>query len=568
MGKPATLKVDIVSDSRQARDDLDSFSSKVAGFTAGVTASVASFALDKITDFAVTAGRSLTDGIDKAASPSAALGTLNYNYGAASETIAKFAEGAANTLGLSKLAAVEAANRFSVYAKAIQLSGTEAAGFATQLTKLAGDLGAFADLPTEDAINAIGSAFRGERDPLEKYGVLLNDANVKAAYFRRTGEEVNGTLTTQQNILGTLQVLQEKGIEIGDAFARESEQLGNKQQVLSAQFDNVKTKIGSVLLPAFADVTSFLSDSVVPGVEDVVDAFRQGGFSGAFDEIANKWGDAWPKIETRLRELFDNVTTWIGDHVPSWDGWLDGIQTAWDGLLEWLSQEIPKLSDKVSTWLRENLPKVGPWIEAFGSWLDKVINGDPESGEPGLLKRLDTFLNSIATWIEENQPTLQYYGTLVSGGIMAGFAYIGLMLTSVLVRALVDLKSKVILEGVPLMAELGLRLAKAMGDALNNWILNNFSGTFGKVLKGLVAAALNAVVPGLGSYFVAFTPDSPTNGSNLVGGGPIASAEGVNINISVEAGFGTNGADVGAAIVAEIQDYINRTGSFPIYGLP
>ncbi len=72
MAKPATLKVDIVSDSRQARSDLDSFSGKVAGFTAGITSAVTGFAIDKIAEVATSAGQQLLDGVQKAASLSAA----------------------------------------------------------------------------------------------------------------------------------------------------------------------------------------------------------------------------------------------------------------------------------------------------------------------------------------------------------------------------------------------------------------------------------------------------------------------------------------------------------------
>lgn len=568
MGKPATLKVDVVSDSRQARQDLDSFSSKVAGFTAGITASVASFTLDKITDFAVTAGQSLTDGIDKAASLSAALGTLRYNYGEAATALESFAKNAAKGLGLSEVAAVNAANRFSVYAKALNLSGKDAGYFSAELTTLAANLGAFSDLGTDEAINAIGSAFRGERDPLEKFGVLLNDANVKAAYFRRTGEEVNGTLTTQQNILGTLQVLQEKGIEIGDAFGRESEQLGNKQQVLNAQFDNVKTKIGEILLPAFGGLTDFLSGTVIPVVDDLVGAFQRGGLSAVFEELGKKWGEAWPSLERRLTEIYEKVTQWIGEHVPSWTGWLDGIQTAWDGLLEWLGREVPSLGEKVSTWLRENLPKVGPWVIAFAEWIGKAVNGDPETGEPGIIARLSKMLDSLAAWIEDHGEEIARYGMAIGGAISAGFSVLGAYLSIQVARIFLQDLPRQILGLIPSLRSIAQELAVQFGNAFSEK-LSELGPVVGRTLKAIFAIGLNQLIPGLGSLWLGTTNDNFGTVAAQQLSGPIASATGqsVTLNVNVEAGFGTNGNDVGAAIVAEIQDYVARTGSFPIFGL-
>lgn len=565
MAKPATLKVDIVSDSRQARSDLDLFSSKIAGFTAGATAAVTGFAIDKIAEIATSAGSALTDGIEKAANLSASLGTLQRNYGDAAGQLEVWAQKAAKGLGLSEVAAVGAANRFATYARLLGISGQEAATFSTDVIGLAADLAAFNDLPVEDAVNAIGSAFRGERDPLERFGIVLNDAQVKAAYFRKTGEEVNGTLTTQQNIVGTLAALQEQGATAAGSFARESDQLGNKQQVLGAQFDNIKTKIGEILLPAMGGVTDFISGTFLPNVDDLINAFREGGLGGIFDKLSEKWGQAWPKIEEKLSEVFRNTQKWIGEHIPSWDGFLDGIQTAWDKLLAWLGVEVPLLGEKVSGWLRDNLPKVGPWVQAFSEWVDKAVNGDPETGEPGILARLLVLLTSLRTWIEEHSEEIIRYGVLIAGSLNTGFTYLGAMLGLTAMRALMDLKSKLITEGVPWMAETGIRLASAMANALSDFLTKQFSPNLTKVMKFLVSTALNAAFPGLGTAFIGLTGSGDSGGGNdvqqFVNTGPVASA--TSVEITVNSGFGTNGADVGAAIVQELNDYYARTGSWP-----
>ena len=42
------------------------------------------------------------------------------------------------------------------------------------------DLASFHNTSPEEAIEAIGSAFRGEAEPMRKYGVLLDDASLSA----------------------------------------------------------------------------------------------------------------------------------------------------------------------------------------------------------------------------------------------------------------------------------------------------------------------------------------------------------------------------------------------------
>jgi hypothetical protein len=522
MAKPATLKVDIVSDSRQARSDLDSFSGKVAGFTAGITSAVTGFAIDKIAEVATSAGQQLLDGVQKAASLSAALGTLNYNYGEAAKTIETFAESAATSFGLSKLAAVDAANRFAVYAKALKLTGTEAGTFSVDLTKLAGNLGAFADLPTEDAINSIGSAFRGERDPLEKYGILLNDASVKAGLFRRTGEQVTGTLTTQQNILGTLQVLQEKGIEIGDAYSREQEQLGNKTKNASAQFENMKAKIGEFLLPAFTSITDALSTKVLPTLETFVEAFRVGGFSGLFEELGKKWEESLPTIDKFIQEL----------------------------------------PGKVTTYLNENLPDFSAWTAQASKWVTDAILGTGTEENPGLLVRMAQLGRGISAAAEQNKDSFRSSGSQIGVYLVQGLFN---TFTSYLSDSLRNyftwdnLKTIVFQGGNPfnlvgrLIGETILGGIQDVLEGLAEWIYNTiwnsvkrgigdafggFGGFLGGLLGSSVAIEENAI---------------PKNVENL--GGTV-----FNATINVYGPPGADGGDIASWIVRELQEWVSRNG--------
>lgn len=556
MAKPATLRVDIVADSKQATRELDNFSSKVAGFTAGITSAVAGFAIDKIAQAATSAAGSLVDGIEKAGNLSAAFGTLQYNFGEAATGIQTWAENAARAVGLSELAAVQAVNRFSVYAKTLGLSGQEAGDFSTALVDLASDLGAFADIPVSDAINAIGSAFRGERDPLERFGVLLNDTAVKAAYFRRTGEEVTGTLTSQQNILGTLQVLQEKGIEIGDAWGRETDQLGSKQQTLGAQFENVKTKIGTVLLPALSGAVGFISDEVIPAADDLIESFRDGGLGGAFDNLSERWSSAWPKISDALSGLWSNITEWISSHVPDWNEWVD---SAW----KWITDAAPKyyeklleLGENVSKWLVDHIPDFAGWTKAASEWIDHVINGDPATGTPGIAKRLDGLLQAINTWIEDNQDEIGAQGLKIAAYFLLGIAAISILVA----RAFEDFKTavfKAVWGLLPSMRELGASIAYSLTFGIAEWIQQNTEGILRPILLTVVSAALNAAFPGLGTIVTGLVgARSNVAAAQEAERNVIASAESPSVtnNYNIQVPPGVYGQDAGAAIAAAIAE--------------
>jgi hypothetical protein len=102
-------------------------------------------------------------------------------FGAISVEVAAFAREANRAFGISETAALKAAGTFAVFGKSAGLAGKDLQVFATDFVALSADMASFSNTTVDEAINAIGSALRGEAEPLRKYGVLLNDATLKAA---------------------------------------------------------------------------------------------------------------------------------------------------------------------------------------------------------------------------------------------------------------------------------------------------------------------------------------------------------------------------------------------------
>jgi hypothetical protein len=156
-------------------------------------------------------GRALTTGFAVAAKAAAALGAAAGAVGAAAfvaiqqasdlnETISKsrqifgdasrqieeFAQTAARELGQTRQQAIDGAASFGIFGKAAGLSGTDLSDFSIKFTKLASDLASFNNTSPEDAILALGAALRGESEPIRRYGVLLNDAELDLQRQRST----------------------------------------------------------------------------------------------------------------------------------------------------------------------------------------------------------------------------------------------------------------------------------------------------------------------------------------------------------------------------------------------
>lgn len=237
----------------------------------------------KVSALSVAAGNLLADGIK--AGFRAAGGFLQDSIGAASdmqETVSKvgvlfgdaagqisqFAATAATGLGQSKQQAMDAAATFATFGKSAGLTGAPLAKFSTDLVSLSSDLASFSNTSPEDAIAAIGSALRGEAEPMRRYGVLLDDASMRQeALAMGIVSTTKDALTPQQKVLAAQSLIfKQTGAAQGD-FARTSDGLANKQRILSAQFTNLKEAMGTAFLPTVLAVATAVSTQVMPVLE-------------------------------------------------------------------------------------------------------------------------------------------------------------------------------------------------------------------------------------------------------------------------------------------------------------
>ena len=142
----------------------------------------------------------------------------------------EYATGAAKAAGISKRAAIDAGSTFAVFGKSAGLSGQGLADFSVDLTQLAGDLASFSNTTTDEAIVAIGAALRGESEPIRQYGVLLDDATLKAEALEMGISSGTGALSQQQRVLAAQsQILKQTTDAQGD-FGRTSDSLANQQR--------------------------------------------------------------------------------------------------------------------------------------------------------------------------------------------------------------------------------------------------------------------------------------------------------------------------------------------------
>jgi hypothetical protein len=183
---------------------------------------------------------------------------VNVVFGRASKSVKDFADTAARSLGQSKQSVLEAAGAFGVFGKAAGLAGEDLSLFTTDFVALATDLASFNNTTPEEAVQAIGAALRGESEPLRRFGVLLNDATLRAEAMTLGIYDGSGALTAQQKILAAQSAIYKQTGDAQGDFARTADGLANKQRTLSALFKNFQIQLGQQLLPAATDFANGL----------------------------------------------------------------------------------------------------------------------------------------------------------------------------------------------------------------------------------------------------------------------------------------------------------------------
>ena len=277
-GQSRTLKLSILADVDQlkkslksANGDIETSSSKLgefskkAGLAFAAAAAAAGVMAVKIGIDAVKAASDLSETISK-------VGVL---FGETSKDIEVFASKAAGALGQTKQQALNAAATFATFGKAAGLSGEDLSKFSIDFVKLSSDLASFNNTSPEQAINAIGSALRGEAEPLRAYGVLLDDASLRqAALELGIINTTKNALTPQQKVLAAQALIYKQTSTAQGDFERTSDGLANKTRILTAQFENAKTAIGEKLLPIVLQVVSYIEANVIPALGKFAQFFK------------------------------------------------------------------------------------------------------------------------------------------------------------------------------------------------------------------------------------------------------------------------------------------------------
>jgi hypothetical protein len=227
----------------------------------------ATFAVSQVGAFA-------KESIMAASNMAESLSKVRVVFGEGAAEVEKFGKNAAQNLGISNQAALEAAGTYGNLFQAFGLGQGEAQKMSTSLVQLAADMASFNNTSIDQAITALRSGLSGETEPLKRFGVALSEVRLKEEALRMgLIKTTSGTLPVAIKSQAAYSlILKDTALAQGD-YARTADGTANTMKTLQAKMEDAKVALGDALMPAFKGLLSILN-LLIPVLTKIGEFFK------------------------------------------------------------------------------------------------------------------------------------------------------------------------------------------------------------------------------------------------------------------------------------------------------
>lgn len=261
--------------------------------------------------------------VSAAADLEQSTGAIEAVFKSGADQMKAYADTAASTVGLTKNEYQELGTLLGAQLKNGGTSIDQLAGKTNDLIGVAADLSAQFGGSTSDAVAALSSALKGERDPIERYGVSLKQASIDAKAAELGFQKVGGSFDNEAQQAATLALIMEQTADAHGAFAREGDTLAHQVQVLKAHFGDFAAKAGTLVLPMVTALASAALDHLVPALESLSTWAKDIAIPALQDFAARIQATVVPKIkqaaavfQTEVRPRLQALIDWLTTTVP------------------------------------------------------------------------------------------------------------------------------------------------------------------------------------------------------------------------------------------------------------
>ena len=235
----------------------------------------------------------ILDSIDATQRLERNLIALGQVYGNLSPQLERFGK-EVQSYGISQNQAAQASIFIGSVLKQYGFNVGEAADATQRIVKLSQDLATTYGYDVQEALLAVTALFRGEFDPIEKFGVAMKQNEINAELAARGLEDLEGAARENAEAIITLDFLFERASDSVGAFSRATDTLYASQKRLQAVTANLQAAFGEPFQKPLAEINNAFAELIednAPGLE----------------EISEKLGEALEAASPIVVQLGENV---------------------------------------------------------------------------------------------------------------------------------------------------------------------------------------------------------------------------------------------------------------------
>jgi uncharacterized protein YfiM (DUF2279 family) len=296
---------------KQATGQLGAFGGKMGGFGAvlgTVGKALAGFAVvAKSIEFgreSITAARDLERN----------LYGLDTVFGELAPQMRQFTINA-EEMGLSQSKAAKAVTFIGSVLKQSGFEMNHAAIETQKLVGLATDLSILYGYDVQEALLGMTALFRGEYDPIEKFGVAMKQNEINAELAARGQDKLAGAARRNAEQTIRLELLYQRSADALGAFAAQSGSLFTEQKKLGAAFENFQARIGDSVVPAVAEMNTVLRETlndIAPMLERAIGFVAEviTGFVNIIRDASDpttELGESFFALGARFNSLYETI---------------------------------------------------------------------------------------------------------------------------------------------------------------------------------------------------------------------------------------------------------------------
>lgn len=398
------------------------------------------------------------------------------------------AKTAFSNMGLSTYDFLGTANKMGALFQGAGFSIQESSDMSASAMQRAADVASIMGISTEDAMEAVAGAAKGNFTMMDNLGIAMNDTAIQNYALSKGINKTTAEMTQQEKIGLAMEMFMDKTAYAAGNYAKENETLAGSLGTAKSALTNFLDGSGSV-----EDVVASFSNAanvIVKNLNDLVPKLVSG-----ITQLVNQIVPMLPPLlQSLLPGVIDGAVQLINGLVAALPMIIDALMTALPGLIEGVVQILLALSAA----LINSLPMVLPaLIDGVIQLVIGLAQGLPQIIQL-LVDKLPEIIINVVNALMNNLPTLIQGCVQLVVGIVQAIPQIILSLIDALPTIIKSVVTG-LWNALPVLLNGVIEMVGSIGKSV--WsLLEGYWSRLGNFFKGIWDGIKN-IFGGVGEWF-------------------------------------------------------------------